>query len=288
MSIDMNGKVCLITGATSGVGRVAAQELANMGAAVIGVGRDIKRSSDTCAEIRDITGNTNVEYLVADLSIQAQVRDLAREVSERHKRLDVMINNAGAFFLRRKVSAEGIEMTWALNHLNYFLLTNLLLNKILTSEYARIVNVASGAHYRGEIHFGNINLDKGYNGWKAYCQSKLANVLFTYELARRLGSTKVTVNALTPGFVATRIGHNTDRLLKYLVQLVQRMRGKTPQEGAETILYLASSPDVEGVTGKFFIENNAVKSSPISYDTECAHKLWDISTRMTEVQSNPG
>ncbi|MBE9473403.1 MAG: SDR family oxidoreductase [Chloroflexi bacterium] len=277
----MKGKVCLITGATSGVGRATASELAEMGAAVIGVGRDSIKCTDVSSEIRNSSGNPNVEFLVADLSNQDQVRQLVRDFEARFDRLDVLINNAGAFFLRRKLSPQGIEMTWALNHLNYFLLTNLLLEQIKASPQARIVNVASGAHYRGKIHFNDLNLEKGYNGWKAYCQSKLANVLFTYELVRRLDDQGVTVNSLTPGFVATRIGHNTGPVLKYLVSLVQKLGGKTPEEGAETITYLASSSFVHGITGKFFIDKKAVNSSPISYDQEIAQRLWEISELMT-------
>lgn len=281
MAVKMKGKVCLITGATSGVGRATASELAEMGAAVIGVGRDSIKCTDVSSEIRNSSGNPNVEFLVADLSNQDQVRQLVRDFEARFDRLDVLINNAGAFFLRRKLSPQGIEMTWALNHLNYFLLTNLLLEQIKASPQARIVNVASGAHYRGKIHFNDLNLEKGYNGWKAYCQSKLANVLFTYELVRRLDDQGVTVNSLTPGFVATRIGHNTGPVLKYLVSLVQKLGGKTPEEGAETITYLASSSFVHGITGKFFIDKKAVNSSPISYDQETAQRLWEISELMT-------
>lgn len=281
MAVKMKGKVCLITGATSGVGRATASELAEMGAAVIGVGRDSIKCTDVSSEIRNSSGNPNVEFLVADLSNQDQVRQLVRDFEARFDRLDVLINNAGAFFLRRKLSPQGIEMTWALNHLNYFLLTNLLLEQIKASPQARIVNVASGAHYRGKIHFNDLNLEKGYNGWKAYCQSKLANVLFTYELVRRLDDQGVTVNSLTPGFVATRIGHNTGPVLKYLVSLVQKLGGKNPEEGAETITYLASSSFVHGITGKFFIDKKAVNSSPISYDQETAQRLWEISELMT-------
>ncbi len=278
----MKGKVCLITGATSGVGKATASKLAEMGATVIGVGRDSFRCADASSDIRNSSANPSVEYLVADLSNQDQVRQLARDFKAMFKRLDVLVNNAGAFFLWRKLSPQGIEMTWALNHLNYFLLTNLLLEQIKASAPARIVNVASGAHYRGNIHFDDLNLEKGYNGWKAYSQSKLANVLFTYELVRRLDEHSVTVNSLTPGFVATRIGHNSGPILKNLVSLVQKLGGRTPEEGAETITYLASSPDILGITGKFFIDKKAVKSSPISYDQETAQRLWESSELMTQ------
>ncbi len=281
---EMKGKVCLVTGATSGVGKAAASELAGMDATVIGVGRDRTRCSEVSKEIRDSTGNSSVEFLLSDLSNQDRVRGLAQEFKGKYERLDVLINNAGAFFLRRKLSPQGIEMTWALNHLNYFLLTNLLLEQIIASAPARIVNVASGSHYRGIIHFNDINLEKGYNGWKAYSQSKLANILFTYELVRRLGGKRVTANALTPGFVATRIGHNTGPILKYLVGLAQKLGGKKPEEGAETIIYLASSPEVAQVTGKFFRDKVAVETSPISYDPEIAQRLWEISESMTQTQ----
>lgn len=282
MAEEMNGKICLITGASSGVGKATAHGLAELGATVIGVGRDKIRCGEASSEIRQVSGNPDVEFLVADLSDQDRVRQLVRDFKAMFKRLDVLINNAGAFFLWRKLSPQGIEMTWALNHLNYFLLTNLLLEQIIASAPARIVNVASGAHYRGKLHFDDFNLEKGYNGWKAYSQSKLANVLFTYELVRRLDDQGVTVNSLTPGFVATRIGHNTGPILKNLVSLVQKLGGQTPEEGAETITYLASSPDVPGITGKFFIDKKAVKSSPISYDQETAQRLWESSELMTQ------
>lgn len=280
MAGGMKGKICLITGATSGVGKAAANQLADMGAVVIGVGRDSDRCAEVRKEIRNSTGNSRVEFLLWDLSDLNQVRGLAQEFLVKYERLDVLINNAGSFFLWRKLNPQGIEMTWALNHLNYFLLTNLLLEQIVANASARIVNVASGAHYRGKLHFDDLNLEKGYNGWKAYCQSKLANVLFTYELVRRLGDKRVTVNALTPGFVATRIGHNTGPILKYLVSFVQKLGGKTPEEGAETITYMASSPEVARITGKFFRDNVAVESSPTSYDQEIAQRLWQICESM--------
>lgn len=284
MSDEMRGKICLITGATSGVGKVTALVLAGQGASVIGVGRDSRKCADARTEIRSATSNPKVEFLIADLSILSQIRRLASEIRDRYPRLDVLVNNAGAFFLRRRVNPEGIEMTWALNQLNYFLLTNLLLDHSLASAPARIVNVASGAHYRGKIHLDDLNLERGYNGWKAYCQSKLANVLFTYHLAHLMEGTGVTVNSLTPGFVATRIGHNTGLAIKPIVQLVQKIGGMSPEKGAETIIYLSSSPEVKGVTGKFYIEKKAVMSSPNSYDPETAQLLWEACERMTDIK----
>jgi NAD(P)-dependent dehydrogenase (short-subunit alcohol dehydrogenase family) len=284
MTGEMGGKTVLITGATSGVGKATACGLAGMGATVIGVGRDESRCNNTAAEIRAYTGNRKVEFLLADLSDQNQVRRLAKEFQAKFSQLDVLINNAGAFFLRRLVSAQGIEMTWALNHLSYFLLTKLLLELILESAPARIINVASGVHFRGTIHFDDLNLARGYNGWKAYSQSKLANVLFTYELVRRIPDPSIAINTLTPGMIATRIGLNTGPVLKHLVRLVQSTSGKTPEDGAEIILYLASAEESSAIRGKFFMEGKAVKSSPISYDEEIARQLWELSESMT-VQS---
>jgi NAD(P)-dependent dehydrogenase (short-subunit alcohol dehydrogenase family) len=281
MAEKMKGKICLITGATSGVGKATAHGLAGLGAMVVGIGRDKSRCKQASSEIQQVSGNPNVEFLVADLSDQDQVRHLASDFKARYARLDVLINNAGAFFLRRQLSAQGIEMTWALNHLGYFMLTNLLLEQIINSKPARIINVASGSHYRGAIHFDDLNLTRGYNGWKAYSQSKLANILFTYELARRVEDKSIAINAMTPGMIATRIGQNTGPLLKHLVRFVQSTSGKTPQDGAETIFYLALDEEAGDLRGKFLREKKPVKSSAISYDEGVARRLWEVSERMT-------
>jgi NAD(P)-dependent dehydrogenase (short-subunit alcohol dehydrogenase family) len=196
MTHTMHGKICLVTGATSGVGQVTAQALAQQGATVIVVARHPERGAATLDRITQETGNTAVEMLLADLSIQAQVRQLAEEVRRRFARLDLLVNNAGAIFSPRHLSADGIEMTFALNHLGYFLLTHLLLDSLKASAPARIINVASNAHWRGRINFDDIQGEQRYGGWRAYCQSKLANIIFTYELARRLGDSGVTLNTL--------------------------------------------------------------------------------------------
>lgn len=276
---SMNGKVVLITGATAGIGEVAALELARMGATVVGVGRDAARSAATRERIQQETG-TSVEFLLADLSSQSQVRQLAAQFKGGHSRLDVLINNAGAFYSRRQESVDGIELTWALNHLSYFLLTNLLLDVLRSSAPARIVNVSSDAH-RG-IRMNTVEKDgHGRLGYRAYGRSKLANVLFTYELARRLEGSGVTANALHPGFVATQFGQNNQGLVGYGTRIIQKIGGRSPQEGARTIVYLASSPEVEGVSGKYFYNEKAVASSPESYDKETAIRLWELSEAMT-------
>jgi NAD(P)-dependent dehydrogenase (short-subunit alcohol dehydrogenase family) len=276
----MKGKICMVTGATAGIGRATAQILAQQGATVIVVGRDAQKAARTVAQVQGETGNSDVQWLLADLSAQAQVRRLAREFIARHPRLDVLINNAGAFFFRRQLSADGIEMTWAVNHLSAFLLTHLLLDTLQASAPARVVNVASTSHRGARIDLEDLEGERKHRGMRAYGQSKLAMVLFTYELARRLKGTGVTVNALHPGFVATNIGQNNGRLFKLISPLL-RLIARSPEEGAQTSVYLATSPEVAGVTGKYFVDNRAVPSDPISYDEALAQQLWETSATMT-------
>jgi NAD(P)-dependent dehydrogenase (short-subunit alcohol dehydrogenase family) len=273
-------QIFLITGATSGIGYETARGLAKTGAQVVIAGRDERKCRQSVETIRKESSNPQIEYLLADLSSQAQVRRLASEFKERFDRLDVLVNNAGAFFLRREESVDGIEMTFALNHLAYFLLTNLLLDTMRASAPARIVNVSSNAHLGFEMNFDDLQARRGYNSWRAYGQSKLANLLFTYELARRLGGSGVSVNALHPGFIATGIGKNNGWIARLAMWLVD-FGARKPQEGAQTALYLATSPEVEGVTGKYFIDCHEVSSSPASYDRQAAGRLWQISEEMT-------
>lgn len=276
----MSGKVCLITGATSGIGLVAARELAGQGAQVILVGRNPDRCESAVEEIRSQTGNQKVESLLADLSSQEQVRDVARQFRERHQRLDVLVSNAGALWMRRQETVDGLEMTFALNHLAYFLLTNLLLDRLTASAPARIINVSSGAHRRAVLDFDDLIGQRRYSGWKAYCRSKLANLLFTYELARRLEGTGVTANALHPGFVATNFAAHTG-WKGSLIYLMARLFAISPEKGARTIVYLASSPEVTSVNGRYFVREQAVPSSPASYDEAAARRLWEVSAVMT-------
>lgn len=277
---DIKGKVCLITGATSGIGKVTARELARKGARLVIVSRNQLKCENTIASIRDETGNKDIEYMVADLSSQDQIRQLARGFLDRYDHLDVLVNNAGAIFLSRDVSVDGIEMTWALNHLNYFLLTNLLLDTLKASASARIINVASTAHRGAKINFDDLQGGHHYNGMQAYSQSKLANILFTYELARRLEGTQVTANALHPGFVASGFAKNNGGLVRLGMGVVQ-LFAISPEKGAETSIYLASSPEVEGVSGSYFVKKQAVRSDPASYNEETAQKLWQVSEAMT-------
>jgi len=277
---DIKGRICLITGATSGIGKVTARELARKGARLVIVSRNQLKCENTVASIRDDTGNKNIEYMVADLSSQDQIRQLARGFLDLYDHLDILINNAGAIFLSRDVSVDGIEMTWALNHLNYFLLTNLLLDALKASDSARIINVASTAHRGAKINFDDLQGEHHFYGMQAYSQSKLANILFTYELARRLEGTQVTANALHPGFVASNFAKNNGGLVR-LGMGVAQLFAIRPEKGAETSIYLASSPEVEGVSGRYFVKKQAVRSDPASYNEETAQKLWQVSEEMT-------
>jgi len=282
---NMQGKVVLVTGATAGIGEATARELARLGATVVGAGRNAEKCARVAESIRAASDNASVEFLVADLSVQAEVHKLAAEFKRKYVRLDVLINNAGAYFMRRRESADGIELTWALNHLAYFLLATSLLDVLKASAPARIVNVSSEAHRGSKLNFDDLENRRSYNGFPAYGQSKLANVLFTYELARRLAGTGVTANVLHPGFVATQFGHNNGAVVRALMRLVQRFGGLSPEQGAQTSLHLAASPEVEGVTGQYFDNRRAVPSSPASYDEAGARRLWEISERMTALQT---
>jgi NAD(P)-dependent dehydrogenase (short-subunit alcohol dehydrogenase family) len=279
---DMTGRICIVTGATSGIGFATAKILARQGATVVTVGRNPAKGTDTVTRIRQQTGNHSVQYLQADLSVQAQVRGLAQEFQGAHSRLDVLINNVGAFFRERQLSVDGIEMTFALNYLNVFLLTNLLLDTLKASDPARIVNVSSDAHRGARLDFDDLESRRSYRGFRAYAQSKLAVILFTYELSRRLEGTGVTVNVLHPGFVATNMYQNSGKLFKLLRPLISLL-AKSPEEGAETSIYLATSTEMEGVTGKYFNKKRAVRSAPASYDEAAAQRLWKISSEMTSL-----
>lgn len=276
----MHGKIVLVTGATAGIGEVAARELARLGATVVGVGRNAEKCRTVAEQIRAATGDVQVEFLVADLSTQAGGRQVANEFKRRYSRLDVLLNNAGAYFATRQTSADGLEMTFALNHMAYFLLTDLLLDVLKASAPARIINVSSEAHRGFKLNFDDLQNERGYNGFPAYGQSKLANVLFTHELARRLAGTGVTANALHPGFVATNFGHNNGSVVSFLMKIIQQLGALKPEQGAATSIYLATAPAVAQVTGQYFDKSRAVSSSPESYDEAAARRLWEASAAL--------
>jgi retinol dehydrogenase-12 len=283
---SLEGKVCIVTGATSGIGKETARAMARQGGTMILLGRNPDKAIATIEEIKREVEDAKVDYLLADLSSQAEIYRLAEEYKDRYDRLNVLVNNAGAFFLWRQESVDGIEMTFALNHLGYFLLTNLLLDTMINSAPARIINVSSGSHLRATINFDDLQGRRRYSGPQAYGQSKLANVLFTYELARRLEGTGVTVNALHPGFVATNIGSNNGWIVRALRPLMN-LRALSVEQGAETAIYLATSPEVEGVTGKYFFRCQPVPSSSYSCDEALAKRLWGVSEEMTGLSQIP-
>jgi len=277
----MAGKVCLVTGATSGIGKAAAAALAAQGAEVVIAGRNQHKADETVSRIKTETGNNAVQYLLADFSDLDQVRELARAFKGQTSHLDVLVNNAGAFFNRRREAPNGLEMTFHVNHLAPFLLTNLLLETLQASESARIVNVSSDAHKYGRMDFENLGFGRSYSGMKAYARSKLANVLFTQELARRLDGSQTTANALHPGHVATDMYKTSFPLVGPAIKWVMGLFALTPQQGADTAVYLASSPEVEGISGKYFAKRESVQSSPLSYDREVAQRLWEVSEDLT-------
>lgn len=280
--MTMQGQICLITGGTNGIGKSTAHELARMGATVVIVGRDAQKTAQVVEEIRATSGNNTVDSLLADLSSQQDVRRLANEFKRKYSRLHVLLNNAGGVFMQRQLSVDGIEMTFALNHLAYFLLTNLLLDTVKASAPARIINVSSNAHSGGKIEFDNLQGERDYHA-SAYGNSKLANILFTMELARRLEGTGVTVNALHPGFVSTGFGKNNPGFLMKIMRVVVPLIARSPEKGAETSIYLASSPEVQGITGKYFVDCKASQPAAQATDSAVARKLWDVSAEIVHL-----
>jgi NAD(P)-dependent dehydrogenase (short-subunit alcohol dehydrogenase family) len=278
---SMSGKVVIVTGSTDGIGKATARALAAMGATVVIVGRNPDKTTATVEELRAATGNEQIEGMLADFASLAQVRQLADAFKQKRDRLDVLINNAGAVFAKRGETEDGFEQTFGVDHLAPFLLTNLLLDLLKQSAPSRIVNVSSEGHKVSGMRFDDLQAERRYTAMGAYGQAKLANVLFTYELARRLRGTGVTVNALHPGSVASNFGAGQAGLLAPVIRFFITRFGITPEEGAQTSVYVASSPDVAGVTGKYWIKSKPVRSSAASYDNEAAERLWQISAEMT-------
>ena len=272
----------MITGASAGIGRATALALAGQGATLFLVCRDRARGEQTIADIRRHTGSDRAHLLLADLSSQQSIRQLARDFLASRSPLHVLVNNAGVVNTRRTVTVDGLETVFAVNHLAYFLLTQLLLDRLKESAPARIVNVASDAHRFGTMNFDDLGGERRYRPMRIYGQSKLANVLFTYELARRLEGSKVTVNCLHPGSVSTGLGANNGALARIVIGLL-RPFFRTSEQGAATSVSLASAAEVEGISGKYFRDCREVRSSKASYDLAAAQRLWELSERMTGV-----
>jgi retinol dehydrogenase-14 len=285
-STSMTGKTVLITGGTGGIGRAAAIGLAAMGGRVGITGRDRARAELAAAVIARESGNPAVDVFIADMSSQTEVRRLAGEVLAAYPRLDVLLNNVGGFWAHRHVTADGLEHTFALNHLAPFLLTSLLLERLEASAPARIVTVSSGAQSMGKIDFDDLMGEAKYSGQRAYNQSKLANVMFTYELAKRLEGTGATATVLHPGMTRTAFGaEDTARGWGPLIALMRPFM-KSPARGAQTPVYLASSPGVEGVTGRYFAGHSAKESHKSSYDTATTARLWQVSAALVGLPVN--
>ena len=285
----MKNKTCLITGANDGIGFMTAKLLAQKGAHIIMACRNKGKAKIAQKTIIWETGNENVDVELVDLSSQQSIRSLAERINIKHQKLDVLINNAGAVFGTRQFNEEGIEMQFAINHLAYFLLTNLLLDLLKASAPARIVNVSSDSHLRGKIDFDNLYGKRFYSPMKIYAQSKLANVLFTYELARRLDGTGVTANCVHPGRVKTSIGEkHFSKLLANVWRIIKVLPATISlEEGAATSVYLASSPEVAAVSGKYFVKCKPTSSAKLSHDPLLARKLWHISEEMTDFKTEP-
>jgi retinol dehydrogenase-14 len=279
----MGGKVVLITGGTSGIGKAAAMALAAMGAEVVVVGRDREKGEGAVEEIRRESGNERVSLMVADLSVQAEVRRLAREYKERHDRLDVLVNNAGLVQSDRTETPDGIETTLAINHLAPFLLTNLLLDLLEKSAPSRIITVSSEAQRWGKMNFDDLQSEKRYRSFPVYGMTKLANIMFTFDLAERLEGTGVTANCIHPGAVNTNFGTNQRSPMNLIFRAFKPFM-RSPEQGADTVIYLAASPDVEGMTGKYLSDRKLITASDEAYDENSRAKLWEISEELTGLE----
>jgi retinol dehydrogenase 14 len=273
---DMHDKICIVTGSTSGIGKATALGLAKLGATVIMVARDKDRGEAARTEIQTKSGNNSIDLLLADLASQASIRQLVQDFGQKYSRLDVLVNNAGISPTKRTLTVDGIEKTFAVNVLAYFLLTNLLLDVLKASAPSRIVNVASAAH--SPINFDDLQHEKHFGWMDAYSQSKFGTILFTYELAKRLRGTGVTANCLHPG----TIGTNLMRELSPVASWFMKLFFSSPEKGAETSIYLASSPEVEGVSGRYFIKREEARSSKETYDEAAQQRLWQICVELTK------
>ncbi|CAA9446866.1 3-oxoacyl-[acyl-carrier protein] reductase [uncultured Rubrobacteraceae bacterium] len=276
----MGGKTVLVTGGTSGIGKATAVALAAMGADVVVIGRNPERGEAAVEEIKAQSHSEAVELMLADLSVRAEVRRLAEEFQERHDRLDVLANNAGLVQSKRTETEDGIEMTLAINHLAPFLLTSLLLGRLEQSAPSRVITVSSEAQRWGNMDFDDMQSTRKYRGFPVYGMTKLANIMFTYELAERLKGTGVTANCLHPGGVSTNFGKNNGGPMALFFRAAKPFM-RSPEQGADTLVWLASSPDVEGVSGKYFSDRKEIEAKKIAYDPAARRRLWEISEDLT-------
>jgi len=276
----MNGRTCLITGATDGIGKEAAIEMAKNGYNLILIGRSKEKGKKVTEEIKKVAESIDIEYFVADLMLMKEVSRVADEVSKKYDKIDVLINNVGAYFAFRDVTEEGFERTFALNHLGYFLMTKKLLPLVEKSDYKRIVNVSSSAHYGIDFEFDNMNGEKKYSGFDTYKKSKLANVMFTYELAKRIEKTGITANCLHPGFVATKFGNNNNILWRSVISFAKLLMAISVKDGAKTTVHLACSDEIADTNGRFFADCKVKEGSSKAKNDEHNKKLWELSEKL--------
>ncbi len=279
----MQGKTVVITGGTSGIGQVAAETLAKMGARIVLVARSASRGGAAISRLREIAPGANHSIYYGDLSRLAETRRVAKEIAAAETRIDVLVNNAGAMFGERQLTEDGLELTFATNHLSYFVMTHLLSERLMTSAPSRIVNTSSHAHYRATIDFDNLQYDRDYKSFPAYSRSKLCNVLFTRVLARRLAGTGVTANSLHPGFVNTRFGDESGGAMARIIGLM-KLFAISPQKGAETIVYLASSNEAAKSNGLYFYKCKPVEPSKLAQDDAAADRLWQLTGQIAGIR----
>jgi NAD(P)-dependent dehydrogenase (short-subunit alcohol dehydrogenase family) len=279
----MQGKTVVVTGATSGIGEVAAVELARRGARIVFVARNPLRRDRTLARLSVANGKVKHAAYLADLSKLSEMKRVSGEIAAAEPRIDVLINNAGTLFGRRETTPDGLEMTFATNHMAYFVVTNLLLDRLKATPGARIVSTTSDAHKSGKLDFDDLQSERSFAGFRAYGTSKLCNILFTRELARRLAGANVTANCLHPGFVATGFGDNNDGLMGFAFAVLKKVAAITPEDGAKTIIYLASSPDVAGLSGGYYYKGAPATPTAAAQNDTDAKRLWEISAKIAGV-----
>lgn len=284
---QMHGKTVVMTGATSGIGQVAAEKLAAMGARIVQVARSKSRGEAGMARLRQLGPGVEHRILYADLSRLSEMRRVAGEIAESEPHLDVLVNNAGAVFGSRHETEDGLERTFALNHLSYFVLTHGLRERLLASAPARVVNTSSDAHRGNRLDFDDLQSARKFRGFQAYGRTKLANILFTRELAGRLAGTGVTANAFHPGFVATRFGDESGGFLSYGIRFAKKLFALTPEQGAETLICLITSPEVENVTGQYFYKCRPSTPTREAQDDAAARRLWAESLKLAGLESTP-
>ena len=270
----MQHKNIIITGATDGIGLAAAKSIAKKGYHVSLVGRNPDKGKKALEAIIEYSGNENLDFFECDLSLVANVKDLAEKIKQKHSKIDVLLNNAGGATKTKQITSEGLEKTFATNQMNYFVLSTELLNILSESNDGRIVNVASNAHIGAEVDYENINSEKSFSAWTSYCVSKLMNIMFTYQLSSM--QDRVLVNVLHPGFVDTNIAGNEGNLIKYIVKFGAKMFARTVDNGADSSIYLSTSDEAKGVSGKYFFKCREIKSSRASYNQEDWKKVWDL------------